>query len=318
MSRQHLLAAVAEPGRLHGADLQRAAELVDHQRRQRVAVDVLGDDQQRLARLGHLLEQGQELLQARQLALVQEDEAVIEHHLHARGVGGEVRRQVAAIELHALDHVERGLHRLGLLDRDHALLAHLLHRPREDVADDGLAVGADRRDLGDLSLASGGLGLRFQAADDRANGGGDAALDIHRVVARGDQLAPLAVDRLGEHGRGRGAVTRDVGGLGCHLLDHLRAHVGEPVFELDLLGDGDAILGHGRRAPAPLENDVPAARAERHLDGVGEDVEAVGDALSGRLRKHHLLGCHGRDLQCDGDSGRPPCRLFGSLSLTSS
>ena len=28
-----------------------------------------------------------------------------------------------------------------------------------------------------------------------------------------------------------------------------------------------------------------------------------------------FFGCHGRDLQCGGDSGRPPCRLFGSLSV---
>ena len=314
--REHLLAVVAEPGRLHRADLQRAAQLVDHQRRQRVAVDVLGDDEQRLARLCHLLENGQQILQGRELPLVQEDEAVVEHRLQARGVGHEVGRQVPAIELHALDHVEGGLHRLGLLDRDHALLAHLLHRLRQDVADDGLAVGADRRDLGDFSLASGGLGLRLQAIDDRANGRGDAAPDVHRVVARGDQLAPFAVDGLREHGRGGGAVTGHVGGLGRHLLHHLRAHVGEPVFELDLLGDRHPVLGHGGRAPAPLENHVPTARAERHLDGVREHVEAVGDALSGRLRKNHLFGCHARDLQRRDRGRQSSCRLFGSLSVS--
>ena len=40
------------------------------------------------------------------------------HHLHALGVGHEVGREVAAVELHALDHVERGLHALGLFDGD--------------------------------------------------------------------------------------------------------------------------------------------------------------------------------------------------------
>ena len=34
------------------------------------------------------------------------------------------------------------------------------------------------------------------------------------------------------------------------LLHHLRAHVLELVLELDLLGDGDAVLGDGRRAEA--------------------------------------------------------------------
>src|SRR5437899_2056712 len=42
---QHLLAAVTEARRLDGADFQRAAELVDDERRQRLTLDVLGDDQ---------------------------------------------------------------------------------------------------------------------------------------------------------------------------------------------------------------------------------------------------------------------------------
>ena len=54
---EHRLAAVAEARRLDGGDLQDAAQLVDDQRGQRLALDVLGDDQQRLAGLGDLLEQ---------------------------------------------------------------------------------------------------------------------------------------------------------------------------------------------------------------------------------------------------------------------
>ena len=48
---EHRLAAIAEARRLHRRDLQRAAQLVDDQRRQRLALDVLGDDQQRLPEL---------------------------------------------------------------------------------------------------------------------------------------------------------------------------------------------------------------------------------------------------------------------------
>jgi hypothetical protein len=58
---EHGLAAVAVARRLDGGDLQRAAQLVDHQRRERLAVDVLGDDQQRLAGLRDLLEQRDQL-----------------------------------------------------------------------------------------------------------------------------------------------------------------------------------------------------------------------------------------------------------------
>jgi hypothetical protein len=45
-----------------------------------------------------------------------------------------------------------------------------------------------------------------------------------------------------------GSVAGDVGRLGGDLLDHLRAQVGEAVLKLDLLGDGDAVLGDRRRS----------------------------------------------------------------------
>src|SRR6266550_14669 len=56
---QHLLATVPEPGGLDAAHLERAAQLVDDQRRQRLAFDVLREDEQRPARLRHLLEHRQ-------------------------------------------------------------------------------------------------------------------------------------------------------------------------------------------------------------------------------------------------------------------
>ena len=48
---EHRLAAIAEARRLDGRDLEAAAQLVDDERGQRLAFDVLGDDEQRLAGL---------------------------------------------------------------------------------------------------------------------------------------------------------------------------------------------------------------------------------------------------------------------------
>ncbi len=55
---EHRLAAVAEAGGLDGDDVEGAAHLVDDERREGLAVDVLGDDDERLARLDDLLEHG--------------------------------------------------------------------------------------------------------------------------------------------------------------------------------------------------------------------------------------------------------------------
>jgi hypothetical protein len=208
---------------------------------------------------------------------VDEHERVVQHDLHPLGVGHEVGRQVAAVELHALDHVELARHRLGLLDRDDALLAHLLHGVGDHVADRLVAVGRDGADLGDLLLALGRLGLLLERLDDGDDGGLDPALDVHRVDAGRDQAGALGEQRLGQHGGGGGAVAGGVGGLGGDLAHHLGAHVLELVLQLHLLGDGHAVLGDRGRAPRLLDHDVAAARAERDLHRVGEDVEALGD-----------------------------------------
>src|SRR5215471_3001948 len=288
---EHRLAAIAEAGGLHGADLERAAELVDDERRERLALDFLGDDQEGLALLGDLLEDREQVLHVRDLLLEEENLGVLEDALHPLGVSDEVGREVAAVELHSLDHFQRRLEALGLLDGDHAVLADLVHRLGDDPSDLGVVVGRDRPDVGDV-LALDGLGELVERLDGRLDGGVDAALQLHRVGAGGDVLDPLAVDRLREHGRGRRAVAGHVGGLRGDLADHLRAHVLQRILELDLLGDGHAVLGDRRGTELLLDDDVAALRAEGDLDGVGQLVDAVEDALPRLLAVRNRFRCY--------------------------
>ena len=70
---------------------------------------------------------------------------------HALGVGDEVGRDVAAVELHALDVLGLEGQALALLDGDDAVLADLVHHLGDQVAD--LRVGGrDGGDVGDLFL----------------------------------------------------------------------------------------------------------------------------------------------------------------------
>src|SRR5690606_31328235 len=124
---EHLLAAVAEARGLDGQHVQRAAQLVEDQRGEGFAVDVLGDDHERLAGLHDLLEDGDEVLERADLLLVDEDVGVLEDRLHGIRVGDEVSADVALVELHAFDDVQLGVERLGLLDGDHAIAADLVH-----------------------------------------------------------------------------------------------------------------------------------------------------------------------------------------------
>jgi hypothetical protein len=86
MSSSIRLRRSPKPGRLHGDGLERAAQLVDDDRRERLALDVLRHDQQRLAGLDDLLEHGQEILDGADLLVRDQDVRVVEHGLHALGV----------------------------------------------------------------------------------------------------------------------------------------------------------------------------------------------------------------------------------------
>ena len=113
----------------------------------------------------------------------------------------------------------------------------------------------------------------------------------HRVRAGGDVLEAFLDDRLAEHGGGRGAVAGDVVRLGGDLLGELGADVLERLFELDVLGDGHAVVGDGGGAELLVEDDVAALGAEGDLDGVGQGIDAAHERVAGLFIEEQLL-CH--------------------------
>ena len=152
---------------------------------------------------------------------------------------------------------------LRLLDRDDAVLAGLVEDVGDEVAD--LRVGgADGRDLGDLVVAlDRGRGAFGWPRQHRLGGLSMPIFICIGLAPDGDVLEALGDDRLGEHRGGRGAVAGDVLGLGGGFLEQLRAHVLERVVELDVAGDGHAVMGDGRRAVLLVQRDVAALGAER-------------------------------------------------------
>src|SRR5882757_5906225 len=278
---QHGLAAIAEARSLDGGNLEAATQTVDDEGGESFAFDVFRNDDERLAGLHHGFQQRKQFVQVGELLLVDQDVGVIEFDAHLVGVGDEVGRDIAAVELHAFDDIEFGLEGLRFFNRDDALVADLLHGVGEELADFGVAVGGDGADLGDFLVRGDLLGVLDEVGDHGFHRQIDTALQIHRVHAGGNRLGAFTDDRSRENGRGGGAVAGRVSGLGGDFAHHLGAHVLELVVELDLLGDGDAVLGDAGSAERLVEHDVAALGAERHLDRVVEDVDAAQHAVAG-------------------------------------
>ena len=79
-----------------------------------------------------------------------QDVGLVEDGFLPLGVGDEVGRDVALVELHALGELELHAEGVGLLDGDDAVLADLVHGVGDEVADVWVG-GGDGGDLGDLA-----------------------------------------------------------------------------------------------------------------------------------------------------------------------
>src|SRR5208337_1537694 len=298
---QHGLAAVAEARSLDGRDLQRATQFVDDQSRQRFAFHVLSDDQERLAALGDLLQQRQQVFHRADFLLVDQDVSVLLHRLHALRIGNKVRRQIAAIELHTFDHVQLRLQSLRLFDGDDTILANLLHSFGNDFPDGLVVVSRDRSHLRN-HFAGDGLGefVQFtldavaflvEAAANGDDGLLDAALHRHRIGASSDGLNALAINCLGKNGSRGGAVAGNIRGLRSNFADHLRAHVLDAIWQLNFFRYGDAVFGDGRRTEFLFDDNVAALGAKSDLHSVSQQVDAAENGLSRLFSVNNLL-CH--------------------------
>ncbi len=134
-----------------------------------------------------------------------------------------------------------------------------------------------------------GVDFFFRVSTMVCGGGFETALEGHGVGAGGHVLKALLDDGLGEDGRGGGAVAGDVVGLGGDLFGELGADVLEGLVELDVFGDGDAVIGDGGGAELLVEDDVAPLGAERDLHGVGEGVDPVLERLPGLLVEEELF-----------------------------
>src|SRR6266566_8088195 len=188
---------------------------------------------------------------------------------HLVGIGDEVGRDVATVELHALHDFELSLEGFGLLNRDDTFVADLLHRLGKEAADLRITIRRDRSYLCNLLVRRDRLRVFFQILDDRTNCEIDAALKIHWVHAGGDTLCAFLDDRVGKHSRSGGAITGLIGGLRGDLAHHLGAHILELVLKLDFLGDSYTVFGDARSAERLVQYDVAALGAKRHAYRMG-------------------------------------------------
>ena len=142
-----------------------------------------------------------------------------------------------------------------------------------------------------LDVAAHFLSLFLDALHDFGHGLVDTAFEVHGVGTGGDVLQAGVHDGLSQHGGGGGTVAGLVVGLAGHLFHHLGAHVLDAVLELNLLGDGHAVLGHLRSTEFLVDNHIAAFGTEGHLHCICQLVDAFAKLLASVIIENYLF-CH--------------------------
>ena len=289
------LTTVTEARSLDGAAVEGATQLVQQDGSQRFAVNVLSDDEQRAAGLHDGLQQRNHFLDGADLHVRQQDVRIVQDALHALHVRRHVGGDVATVVLHALDDVDVQAEGLGLLDGDSAVLADSVHGLGNLAANLGGASG-DGADVGNLVLVGNRGSVSLDSVDHSVDCLLDAATDAQRVSASSHVAQALGNDSVGQQRSGGGAVACDVVRLHRNFADQLGAHVLDRVGELDLLRNGNAVVGDQRSTVALLEGDVAALGAKGHLDRVRQLLDAGGQA-GARIGLELNVLCHVSNLQ---------------------
>ena len=137
------------------------------------------------------------------------------------------------------------------------------------------------------------MGQASDGLDKLGHGPIHAAAQAHRIGPGGDVAQAFAGQGLGQHRGGGGAITGLVLGFGGHLQQQLGADVFEGVFELDLLGNGDAIVDHIGGAEFLLQHHIATLGTKGDLDRIGQGIHPALEGGTGRIGEANQLGHRG-------------------------
>ena len=133
--------------------------------------------------------------------------------------------------------------------------------------------------------------MLLDIVNDLGNGLVDTALQIHWVSTCRNILKTLVDDSLCKDGGSSCAIAGIVASLAGYALYELSASVLELVLQLNLLGNGNTILGNLGCAKLLLYNNVAAFRTECNLYGVGKLVNTILQQLACVNVKLYIF-CH--------------------------
>ena len=173
-----------------------------------------------------------------------------------------MRRQVSAIELHALDNVNDGFKSFALFNGDNAVFADLEERFCQNGSDGRVVIASQRRDLRDFlfALFVDLFGVGFNFSRDSVCRLGNAASQRHRVCTGGYVFQTFFINSFRQNGCRCRAVASNVVCFRRRFFNQLSAEVFFRIFQFNIFGYRYAVFGYLRGTPTFIQYDVSTTR----------------------------------------------------------
>jgi hypothetical protein len=160
-----------------------------------------------------------------------------------------------------------------------------LHRIGHQFADDQIVVRRDCRHLGLFFPRVDRTGHLPQRQDRGLGRAIQASFQINGTGASHHVADAIGKNRMGQHGRGAGAVAHSIASALRCLPQHPGAEILLRVLQIEFLGDRHAVVADDRRSPALLDQHRLGFRSKRDAYRVAEHGRASQDLLAGRGTK---------------------------------
>ena len=144
---EHGFTAIPVPRGFDCGAIDDSPKLVHDQHSQSFFFDIFGNDKQRPFGLGDHLQQRDDILNIRNLFLMDQDVTIAEFALHGVWVSHEMRREITTVELHSFDDLDIGIDALALFDGNDAIGADFVHGFSEHLADFIVVVRGNGTDI---------------------------------------------------------------------------------------------------------------------------------------------------------------------------
>ena len=257
---KHCFAAVTKSRSFYSNGFERTTQFVDNEGCQRFTFDIFSNDKKFLTSLYYFFKDRQHFLDRCNLAIRNEDIRFTHDSFHFFCIRCHVRGNIATVKLHAFYDRQLCTHRLGFFNSDDTVFTNFFHSFSNQFAYFFIAC-RNGSNLGNRCFIRNSDGTVLDFFNEFCYGFFNTAFKDHRVGTSSNITHPFLDHGLGKQRSRCRTITSYIICFSCYFFYQLGTHIFKRIFQFDIAGNSNTIIGNGRCAKFLIKNYIAAFRS---------------------------------------------------------